>query len=141
MDLNQNLAGGTKQRYYVVKETSGTVYWRIYCKTTRQDGTQGVKITKNKKIKYYSFWKKKEFDMPVAYYIDITKILQQHDFIRIKAHTDWKTNYKATEWWHYHYKKNIQPTFLDEMELIGVSETTLRAKGWDTITKLDHKPG
>ena len=75
MDLNQALAGGKNQRYYVVKETVvKKTFWRIYCKTDNQKGTQGKKITKAQKKKYYSFWAKKEVDMPEAYYIDITEM-------------------------------------------------------------------
>jgi hypothetical protein len=142
LDLSQVLAGGKNQRYYAVKEIiSGKVYFRIYCKTDKQDGTQGKKITKNMKLKQYSFYTKSEIAMPEAYYLDITTILEQNNFSRIKAHSNWKTNSKGTEWWHYYYDKDIQPTFQDEMELIGYTEETLRKHGWNTAAKLDHTPG
>jgi len=142
IDLNQSLAGGKGQRYYVVKESvSGDVYWRIYCKTDKQDKSQGQMIGKSKNIKYYSFWAKKEIPLPVGYYLDITKELDNAGFVRIKAHSNWKTNSKGTEWWHFHYNKDISETFQDEMELIGHDEATLRANGWDTDAKLDRKPG
>lgn len=140
--MNQGLAGGRGQRYYVVKELVGAdVYWRIYCKTDLQDGTQGKKILKTQKIKYYIFWNNTEADLPEAYYLDITATLKMAGFIRIKAHSDWITNKKASEWWHFHYNKNLQATFQDEMELLGYNEATLRKNGWDTDLKLDKKPG
>jgi peptidoglycan hydrolase-like protein with peptidoglycan-binding domain len=142
VDLNQGLAGGKGQRYYVVKEVVGSnTFWRIYCKTDNQKGLQGKKISKAKKIKYYSFWAKKEIDLPPAYYIDLTKTLKDSGFIRIKAHSNWKTNPKGTEWWHFHYDNLLEATFQDEMELIGHDEATLRKNGWNTNQKLDRKPG
>lgn len=142
VDLNQGFAGGKKQIYYVEKEdVGGNVFWRIHCKTTLQNGSQGKKIKKTEKKKYYSFWARKEIDMPEAYYIDITKMLDEGGFIRIKAHSDWKTNSKGQEWWHFHFNKNLQETFQDEMELLGNDEATLKKNGWNSNTKLDRKPG
>lgn len=144
VDLNQSLAGGKKQRYYVIKDSVGSdIYWTVLCKTTSQTGSQGVKYTKTKLVtkKYYSFWAKKEVDLPNGYYLDITAALKAKGFVRIKAHSDWKTNPKGTEWWHFHYDKDMQETFQDEMELIGHDEKTLRANGWNTEAKLDRKPG
>lgn len=142
IDLNQNLAGGKGQRYYVQKELVGKdTFWRIYCKTEKQDGSQGTKITKDKKIKYYSFWAKKEIDLPAAHYLDLTEKLHNAGFIRIRAHSNWKTNSKGQEWWHFHYDKDLQKTFQDEMELLGHNEATLRKNGWNTNAKLDRHPG
>ena len=142
VDLNQGLAGGKNQRYYVVKELIGSdTFWRVYCKTTLQTGAEGTKITKVKKVKYYSFWGKKEIDLPEAYYIDITDTLKSAGFIRIKAHSNWQKNPKGSEWWHFHYDKNLEATFQDEMELLGHTESTLKVNGWNTPAKLDRKPG
>ena len=142
VDLQQALAGGKNQRYYVVKEMiSGDTYWRIYCKTDKQDGTQGTKIPKLKGIKYYSLFDKKMYQLPEVYYLDITTILENNGFIRIKSHSNWKTNSKGLEWWHYLYNKDLQKTFEDEMELVGYSEEVLRKNGWKTNAQLDHKPG
>jgi len=142
VDLNQGLAGGKKQRYFVEKETvNGDTYWRILCKTTDQTGAQGKKILKTAKRKYYVFYSKKEKPLPEAYYLDITEQLRLANFIRIKAHSNWKTNAKGQEWWHFHYNVDIQATFQDEMELIGHDEATLRKNGWNTDARLDRKPG
>ncbi len=142
VDLNQGFAGGKNQRYYVVKETVGSdTYWRIYCKTDKQDSSQGKKLLKSQKIKYYSFWAKKEIDLPEAYYVDLTKTLQTAGFKRIRAHSNWKTNAKGAEWWHFHYDKNLQSTFQDELELLGYDEKALRQNGWNSDAKLDKKPG
>jgi hypothetical protein len=36
---------------------------------------------------------------------------------------------------------DVQKTFQDEMELIGISEKQLFAAGWTTEAELDHPPG
>jgi len=129
------------QRYYVVKEdVGGDTFWRIYCKTEKQDGTQGTQIAKQTK-KHYIFYKNSgETWMPEAWYLDLTQFLADIKFTRIKAHSDWQTNSKAVEWWHFHYEVDLQETFLDEVELIGVSEDKLKTAGWSTVD-MDKKPG
>jgi hypothetical protein len=140
VDLNQGLAGGRNQRYYVVKEADGSdTVWRIYCKTDKQDGTQGRSIGRG--IKYYVFGSKKEVDLPQAYYLDLTTFLSNFGFMRIKAHSNWQTNAKGQEWWHFHYNHDLSDSFSDEMELVGITEDVLKKNGWDTEAKLDHKPG
>ena len=58
-----------------------------------------------------------------------------------RAQANWNSAYNKREWWHFQYMIDLQPTFLDEMELIGVSEADLRAAGWSTDADLDHTPG
>jgi len=142
IDLRQELAGGKNQRYFVAKEMiGGGLYWRIYCKTDKQGGSQGTKIFKSKGIKSYVFFNHTEENLKEAYYIDITAMLENNGFNRIKSHSNWKTNARGIEWWHYHYDKDVQATFQDEMELVGYSEKELRDAGWNTDAKLDRKPG
>jgi len=142
VDINQALGGGKGQRYYIVQETvDQKTYWRIYCKTTLQDGTQGTKFTKGQ-VKYHVFSTNKPFDIPAGYYIDLTALIESKGtFERIKAQSGWETTYNKTEWWHFQYKLDKQETFLDEMELIGYTEKQLREAGWNTEEMLDHKPG
>jgi hypothetical protein len=141
VDLSMEPAGGKGQRWWIAKETSGSnVLWRIWCKTTLQDGTQGTEIKKQQQ-KYYEFWKNKgETWMPAGYYLDLTAVLASHKFERIKAQTGWESVAKKREWWHYFYNVDVQPTFLDEMELVGYTEQDLRRAGWSTAD-LDKPPG
>jgi hypothetical protein len=140
VDVSQALAGGKGQRWWVAKEVIDTkTWWRVYCKTDKQDGTQGTKIDKATK-KYYVFYSNTEAWIPEGYYLDITDFLKAKKFGRIPAHDDYKSNPKGLEWWHFHYTDDLQETFLDEMELIGVTEQQLKTAGW-TEAELDSKPG
>jgi hypothetical protein len=49
-------------------------------------------------------------------------------------------NYNRLKWWHFQFKHDKQPTFLDEMELIGYTEGFLAKTGWPD-EMLDHAPG
>ena len=142
VDINQKLAGGSHQRYWVAKEVvSGNTYWRIYCKTTNQDGTQGGQYSKGQ-VRCYSFTQWQEYDIPAGYYIDMTSVIEStRTFERIKAQTNWVHSYNKTEWWHFQYALDKQETFSDELELIGFSESRLRTAGWSSDVQLDHKPG
>lgn len=147
VDVNQGFAGGKGQRYWVVREPVGTdVFWRIWCKTDKQDGTQGTKKAKGD-IKVWTPNKDKkgnfiEYDNKEGYYLDLTAEIQgTGTWERIKAHADYVTNAKAREWWHFQFTTDKQETFLDELELTGTTEKELRAQAWKTDAQLDHKPG
>jgi peptidoglycan hydrolase-like protein with peptidoglycan-binding domain len=142
VDINQGLAGGKNQRYFVAKDPSGSdLYWRIYCRTEKQDGTQGTEKKKGD-VKCWDFSGGVEYNIKAGYYIDLTDTIQASGkFERIKAHSDWATNYNGTEWWHFQYNVDKQATFEDELELIGFTEQQIRDHGWSTDAELDHAPG
>ncbi len=141
VDLSWSPAdGGKHRRWWLALETvGGDTFFRIFCKTDQQDGSQGTKIAAKTK-KYFDFEHKKEKDLPEGYYIDLTQVLEDSGFKRIKAHSDWKTNEKGREWWHFQHADDAEPTFLDEMELIGFTEKQLLGSG-RTKKQLDHAPG
>jgi hypothetical protein len=142
VDIAQEFTLSASHRYYVVKEAQGpATFWRIWCKTDKQDGSQGVEIKKHTK-KWYDFKPATENWFPPGYYVDLTAIIEStNQFERIHAQNGWQGTYNKAEWWHFQYKLGKQPTFLDEMELIGVDEARLRACGWTTDAMLDHAPG
>jgi hypothetical protein len=141
VDLSMAPEGGKGQRWWVAKEAvDGKTYWRIYCKTDKQDGTQGTKIEAKTK-KHYVFYKNTgEQWMPEAYYLDLTAFLKSNNFERIPAQNGWETVAKKQEWWHFYYAVDVQETFLDEMELIGYTEDKLLKAGW-TQADVDKRPG
>jgi hypothetical protein len=151
IDLNWRLADPIKgRRWWIVKETdNGQTVWRIFCKSEKQDGTQGAEI-KEKTLKHYQFAdtagaKEGEEWMPAGYYLDLTGILETNDFHRIHAQKGWDDRQKLKhakkrEWWHFNYIGELRETFLDEMELIGYTEHELSHYGW-TQVDLDRSPG
>jgi hypothetical protein len=99
---------------------------------------------------------------PAAWYVDVTRILEDNGMMRVSRHSDWKTNEKAWEWWHYQYQpapppmllaKSIKPlkpneippslTFGDYLQLYGIHEHKLRVlgDGWPDHSDIEHLPG
>ena len=142
VDICQDFTKSKDHRYYVAQDTQGpTQYWRIHCKTDKQDGSQGALI-REKTVKWYSFQEKVERWLPEGRYVDLTALIESTGtFERIKAQSGWQSAYNKAEWWHFQYKLDKQATFLDEMELIGYSEDRLRSCGWNSDQMLDHAPG
>jgi hypothetical protein len=160
VDINQD---GKK----IVKDPSnGRMYWRVFQKTAKQDGTQGTKIEKGA-LKAYDHKSNKESDMAAGYYLELTVEIQDGGgFVRIPAQKSWDDRadyegaadeekakkyrglYNKQEWWHFQYAKDMQATFIDELELIGFSEVEVRkvkdgngVVKWPTDNDLDVKPG
>jgi hypothetical protein len=142
VDINQGLGGGAHQRYYLQKETSGgQTFWRIFCKTDNQDGAQGT-FFRAKTVSCYQISGARTYFLPEGYYIDLTGWIESTGrFERIAAQSGWQGSYDKTEWWHFQYKLDKQATFLDEMELIGITEAKLKTGGWATVALLDNKTG
>jgi hypothetical protein len=142
VDISQELGGGKNQRYYILKEDAGgQTFWRIYCKTDKQDGSQGS-LHRKGTVTCFAFHNWSDYKLPEGHYIDLTSVIESTGkFERIPAQNGWNGSYNKTEWWHFQYKLDKQPTFLDEMELIGYTEAQLRAAGWSSPQMLDHAPG
>jgi len=142
VDINQAFGGPPNQRYYIAKDFISTGnFWRIYCKTDAQDGTQGVKYDKNK-LECWSFWGKKSYFAPAGYYMDMTAEIESGGkFERIKAHTGWESNTNKSEWWHFQWVSDKQETFEDECELVGISTQDLKNAGYTSEADRDHAPG
>jgi hypothetical protein len=50
VDISQDFTKSADHRYYIVKEPKGPdTFWRVWCKTDKQDGGQGVQIRKHTK--------------------------------------------------------------------------------------------
>ena len=142
VDIAQEFTLSANHRYYIAQDPQGPhMFWRIWCKTDQQDGSQGLKISKHTKH-WYDFGSATQSWIPEGYYVDLTDLIEStNQFERIHAQSGWQGAYNKAEWWHFQYFLDTQGTFLDEMELIGVDEAHLRSCGWNTDAMLDHAPG
>jgi hypothetical protein len=140
IDLNQGFAHPPRQRYFLVPEVwRERMYWRIFCRTDRQDGSQGKFLREGQ----HECWRfaLSGYPLPSGYYLDLTRILEDEGGLeRIPAKRGWKDRYVRTEWWHYQYASGKQETFLDECELVGISEDRLLRAGY-TLEEIDRRPG
>ncbi|HHG83588.1 MAG TPA: hypothetical protein ENJ82_02465 [Bacteroidetes bacterium] len=112
VDFNQGL------RWVIAKDPSGSdMYFRLYLKASQQGPAEGdAPLAEGAKFAHPSPYAK-QFDKATEadsihhngvgnalwknWMIDVTSILEANGLERIKAHSDWKTNYNGREWWHY----------------------------------------
>jgi hypothetical protein len=84
-----------------------------------------------------------------GWYVDITAILETNKMMRIRRHSDWKTNAKAWEWWHYQFEPPKPAWLMDDFnfgdyfQMIGVHEWRLRnvGDGWPAHEDIEIAPG
>lgn len=136
VDINQG-----EKRYHLAKDFGAAGnFFRLYCKTEKQDGTQGTKYEKDK-LNCWSFWSKAAYFAPAGCYLDISaEVTKNGDFERIPAHTGWESNTNKSEWWHFQWKADKQATFEDECELVGISSQDLKTAGYSN-DDMDKRPG
>jgi hypothetical protein len=147
---------GYSRRYYLIRDSNLSEprpFWRIYCRTENQDGSQGIlfgsinstdklgkpiTIKGREQLKHYDFSTKTEIKIPIGYYVDLTSLIELgSDFRRLRSHPGWENSYNNWEWWHFGYQRDLENTFLDECELIGISEADLWAASDWNIHKND----
>jgi hypothetical protein len=76
VDIAQEFTLSANHRYWIVKEPKGPLtYWRIWCKTDKQDGSQGVQIKRHTK-KWWDFARATENWIPEGYYLDLTALIE-----------------------------------------------------------------
>jgi hypothetical protein len=140
VDVNQGFAQGRGQRYYLSpEEHNGRMYFRLYCSTVQQNGSQGVLIGDGK-VRTWRAGLRGEAFLPRGYYVDLTSLLETVQFERIAAHEGWEKYDIYSEWWHYQYGVDKQATFLEECELVGISEKRLLEANY-TFDEMDGEPG
>jgi hypothetical protein len=140
VDVNQRLAQGPGQRYYLTPEESeGRMYFRLRCRAAKQDGTQGQWFRYGD-VPCWRAYLRGELYLPEGWYVDLTELLESARFERVHAQEGWEQRDVRSEWWHYHYSVDTQLTFLDECELVGIGERKLLAAGY-SIEEMDRRPG
>ncbi|HSJ58638.1 MAG TPA: DPP IV N-terminal domain-containing protein [Anaerolineae bacterium] len=117
LDLELELkVDGRDQLVKVREDLGGSIYWRLYLRTARQDGSQGEPL----KEQPWLFWWQivesaepeayraggKRLPVPEGYYVDVTDMAKRHGWERIATYAlegdyDWHVHSNGTEYWHY----------------------------------------
>lgn len=100
------------------EDLNGYTYFRIYLRTEKQDGSQGVPL-------HGSVWETtgrlgdpyllqaggQALPPPSGYFIDFTDLAEREGWTRIPAltppHGDWRRNYLDLEFWHYERRDGL----------------------------------
>lgn len=107
-DINQG-PYGPGQDVVIVLETFGRrVFWRVYFRTARQDGTQGEPL----RVAPWN-WSARpgpdgtptggapSFVIPSGYWLDFTALAAEYGWHSVAALRRWQTYYPDTDWWHF----------------------------------------
>ena len=109
--LMDYLSPDHRQRWLevVLEPGGGEIYWRLYLRCEKQDGSQGRPmrtrpwdLTADARQALTGGRRKA---LPTGYYIDLTDLMAQYGWLRIAAHDSpafhWHTNFIAVEHWHF----------------------------------------
>lgn len=91
---------------YIVREDArGETYWRLYIRTTAQDGSQGepmrlhpwdINARYNLHPLSYEQGGQVMDSVPSGYWVDLTRLARQYDWLRPPAQTNWRTYFRGT---------------------------------------------
>lgn len=96
----------------------GELYWRMYLRAARQDGTQGEPLKDAMwDFSYDARWVATNGEGGVekpllsGYYVDFTELARQYGWTRIPSADDpdfdWRSNKLAVEYWHYEKRDGL----------------------------------
>lgn len=103
---------GQEKLLLVRQDVGAEVYWRVYLRAAKQDGTMGAPLTDAPWDLSYRARATLAPGMggveaPVAkgYYVDFTELARLYGWTRISSHDDldfdWRNNREAIEFWHF----------------------------------------
>jgi TolB protein len=135
---------GVDQMLVSREDVGEQIYWRMYLRTARQDGTQGEPLKDNP----WRYWWQivpeeepeaydaggKRLPIPGGYYVDITTLARRYGWERIASYAidgdyHWNTDSNGTEYWHYERTDGL--TWWDAMRQIYPVETLEKSAGWE----------
>jgi TolB protein len=100
-------AGGQQVLYISPERQGGRLFWRLYLRTARQDGSQGQPIT----LPVFSPSSRTLSPPPNGYFVDFTALAAAHGWRRIAAQEresfDWRSELLALEYWHFERRDGL----------------------------------
>lgn len=103
---------GREAMVLVREDTNAEVYWRIYLRAAKQDGSQGEPLTAapwnisvNARANLAPGMGGIETDVEYGYFVDLSDLARKYGWNRISSHDDtefdWRNNREALEYWHF----------------------------------------
>jgi TolB protein len=135
---------GANQMVLAREDLGEQIYWRMYLRTAKQDGTQGEPLKENPWLYWWHIVPEhepeaydsggKRLPIPSGYYADITDLAKRYGWERIASYAiekdyHWNTDSNGTEYWHYERTDNL--IWWDAMLQIYSLETLQQYVGWD----------
>ena len=117
-------AGGQQVLYIAPEWQSGRLFWRLFLRTTRQDGSQGALLTQP----VFDTRARALLPPPRGYFVDFTGLAAQFGWRRIAAQErddfNWRSELLALEYWHFERRDGL--TWYDAMHLVYDEKTLER---------------
>jgi TolB protein len=139
---------GANQMVLAREDLGEQIYWRMYLRTAKQDGTQGEPLKENPWLHWWHIVPEhepeaydaggKRLRIPGGYYADITALAKRHGWERIACYAiegdyHWNTDSNGTEYWHYERTDGL--SWWDAMQQIYALETLEENAGWEAASK------
>jgi TolB protein len=138
-------AGGQQVLYITPEWQSGRLFWRLFVRAVRQDGSQGAPLTQP----VFDTHARALLTPPGGYFVDFTGLAAQFGWRRIAAQErddfNWRSQLLALEYWHFERRdgltwydamhlvydeKTLERLFsVERMRAVGVRETTIARLG------------
>jgi TolB protein len=108
-DMNQGPYGAGQAVVVVHEQLGDRVFWRVYVRAGRQDGTQGEPL----RVAPWDFSVRPESEdapptggeprqqIPSGYWLDFTRLAGEYGWRSVGALRRWRTYYPDTDWWHF----------------------------------------
>ena len=137
-------AEGADQMLLVREDLGEDVFWRMYLRTAKQDGSLGEPLKENPWLFWWHIVPEhdpeaydaggKRLPIPSGYYVDVTALAKRHGWERIAAYRieddyHWHVDSNGTEYWHYERTDGL--TWWEAMQQVYPVETLEEHVGWE----------
>ncbi|MFO7168010.1 MAG: hypothetical protein DIU80_008265, partial [Chloroflexota bacterium] len=117
-------ADGRQVLYITPEWRSGRLFWRLYLRAARQDGTQGAPLF----APVFNTRTRELLAPPAGYFVDFTALAAEHGWSRIAAQEretfDWRSELLALEYWHFEKRDGL--SWYAAMSLVYDEQTLAR---------------
>jgi TolB protein len=123
--------GGQQVLYITPEWQSGRLFWRLFLRAARQDGSQGAPLTQA----VYDTAGRRQLAPPRGYFVDFTALAAQYGWRRIAAQErdnfNWRSALLALEYWHFERRDGL--SWYDAMQLVYDQPTLERLFSVDEL--------
>ncbi len=132
-----------KETVVLVREdVNAEVYWRVYLRAAKQDGSQGEPLTDapwdisvNARANLAPGQGGLEKGVEYGYFVDFTELARQYGWNRISSHDDadfdWRNNREALEFWHFQKEGGLN--WWQAMQEVYPPQQLSKAFDWDIV--------
>jgi TolB protein len=133
---------GSDALLLVREDVGGEVYWHLYLRAAKQDGTMGEPLTDAPWDLSYTARANlaagqggMERAVANGYYVDLTTLARIYGWTRISSHDDvdfdWRNNREALEFWHFQKEDGL--TWWQAMQQVYPPQVLAKNFDYDTI--------